>query len=59
MVVPAKRGPTNVTRDSLADVRSRRRRSARDSRRVARGLTIVGATLSMLATALLYVLPAA
>jgi hypothetical protein len=59
MVVPAKRGPTIVTRDSLADVRSRRRRSARESRRVARGLTIVGAVLSVLATALLYVLPAA
>ncbi|HEU0241510.1 MAG TPA: hypothetical protein VFR11_19950 [Micromonosporaceae bacterium] len=59
MLVAAGHGPTIVTRDSPDEVRLRQRRSARDSRRLARGLTIVGATLSMLATTLLYVLPAA
>jgi hypothetical protein len=59
MLVAARRGPTIVTRDTSHAVRVRQRRSAHESRRLARGLTIVGAALSMLATALLYVLPAA
>jgi hypothetical protein len=60
MLVPARHGPTIVTRDLPSQVRRRQRRSAHESRRIAKGLTLAGATLSMLATALLWLLiPAA
>jgi hypothetical protein len=56
MLVPARHGPTIVTRDLPSQVRHRQRRSAHASRRVAEGLTLAGATLSVLATTLLWLL---
>jgi hypothetical protein len=54
MVTAAKHGPTIVTRDMPDQVRQRQRISAHDSRRLFNGLTIVGATLSALATTLMW-----
>jgi hypothetical protein len=56
MLVPARRGPTIVTRDPPSQVRCRQRRSAHASRRIAQGLTLAGATLSVIAIALLWLL---